>query len=119
MIFDEFDKLKDEVLLFFITLFNRLEGKCGIVVMGTDYLDKHVRRGCRLERRGYEEIFSRVGRTFIPVPVVNDAEVTKICKENGVEDEQVIKTVCNTCEGDLRRIKREVLKYKLMRSNAA
>ena len=35
LILDEADKLSDQVLYFFITLYNQLEGRCGIVLCGT------------------------------------------------------------------------------------
>ena len=43
LIFDEFDKLGDNVWGFFITLYNRLEEQCGIVLLSTDYIEKRMR----------------------------------------------------------------------------
>ena len=52
IILDEADKLSDQVMFFFITFYNKLEDYCGIVLMATDYLEKKVRRGLRLNQSG-------------------------------------------------------------------
>jgi DNA transposition AAA+ family ATPase len=116
IIFDEFDKLVDGVFIFFITLYNKLEDKCGIVLMGTDFLEKRIQRGLRLNKRGYEEIYSRIGRTFIDIPKTTKKEITRICQANGVSDEQTISEIYNTYDGDLRRLERAVHKYKIMQT---
>ena len=113
-VFDEFDKLKEEVFLFFITLYNKLEDKCGIVLLGTSYLEKRIKRGVNLNKRGYSEIYSRIGRKCISIPAVSRKEIAEICEANGCSDQETISEIFNTCEGDLRRVKRAVHKYKLM-----
>lgn len=65
IILDEADKLPDTVLYFFITLYNRLEDHCGIVLCATDHLSKRITKGIKLNRKGYKEINSRIGRKFI------------------------------------------------------
>jgi DNA transposition AAA+ family ATPase len=51
IIMDEADQLSDQVLYFFITLYNQLEDHCGIVMLATDYLEKKIKRGLRLNRQ--------------------------------------------------------------------
>jgi len=65
IVLDEVDKLPESVLLFFISLYNRLDGHCGLVLMGIDFLSKRIDRGVRMNKKGYKEIFSRIGRRFI------------------------------------------------------
>ncbi|AYD48232.1 ATP-binding protein [Arachidicoccus soli] len=113
---DEYDKLKDEVFLFFITIYNRLEGKCGLIIAGTEVLEKRIKKGVRLSKKGYSEIYSRVGRSFIHVPPPSKREIAEICEVNGCDDQQTIAEICNTCEGDIRRVKRAIHKYKLMQA---
>lgn len=113
LILDEADKLTDHVLYFFITLYNVLEGKCGIVLLATDFLEKRVLRGVRLRRKGYAEIFSRVGRRFIALPGSNKREVSAICKANGIDDMIAINSIYNEYDGDLRRVKRMVHKIAI------
>lgn len=108
IILDEADKLPDTVLYFFITLYNRLEDHCGIVMCATDHLSKRINKGIKLNRKGYKEINSRIGRKFIELKGVNYTDVTQICIANGVEDAKTIKDIFNDSEGDLRRVKRKI-----------
>ena len=106
IILNEADKLKDETLYFFITLYNLCEDKCGIVIMATDQLEKRISRGLFLNRKGYQEIFSRVSRRFIELKKPSKTDVTAICTANGVTDPETIMNIYNSCEGDLRRAKK-------------
>lgn len=112
LIIDEFDKVADPILYFFITLFNELEDFVSIVVTATDYLEKRILKGVRNNRKGYREIYSRLGRRFIQLPGVTYTDVTGICLANGVKDSKTIKDIFNDCEGDLRRVKRKVMAVK-------
>ena len=85
IVLDEADKLKDPVLYFFISLYNQLEGQCGIMLCATDYLQKRIERGLRFGRKGYEEIHSRIGRRFIKLDVINEGDIVAVCKANGVK----------------------------------
>lgn len=108
IILDEADKLTDQVLYFFITLYNKLEDRCGIVLCATDHLEKRIKRGLKINKKGYKEIYSRVGRRFIELKGVGSTDVMQICMLNGIEDKTTIKQVWEDCEGDLRRVKRKI-----------
>ena len=108
IILDEADKLRDQVLYFFISLYNSLEGHCGIVLVATDYLKNRIERGVRLKKKGYEEIFSRIGRKFVQLQVINGEDITAVCKANGVVDPAEIQKIIAESESDLRRVKRAV-----------
>ena len=116
IVLDEADKLNDQVLYFFITLYNYLKGKCGIVLMATDFLSKRIMRGYRMNKKGYAEILSRVGRKFIQLHGVNNEEVKLICEANDLSNPQDIAEVWNDCELDLRRVERMVHKKKIKNS---
>lgn len=77
LILDEADKLSDSVLYFFITLYNHLEDECGIVLCATNHLEKRIVRGIKLNRKGYSEIWSRLGRKCVPLKGVSAADVTR------------------------------------------
>lgn len=113
LILDEFDKVSDSILYFFITLYNRLEGNMGIVMMATDHLSKRIMKGRKMNKKGYAEIFSRVGRRFITLPSVSDKEVADISKANGISDPQDIHYIYNDSDGDLRRVKRAIHKCRM------
>lgn len=113
IILGEADKLPDNVLYFFITLYNMLEGKCAIVLMATNFLKKKIDNGLRLNRKGYAEIYSRLGRKFVTIPPVTAEEVAQICIANGVHEQVKHVEIFNECDGDLRRVERAVHKHKL------
>ncbi len=108
IILDEADKLRDQVLYFFISLYNQLEGHCGIIMAATDYLKNRIERGVRLKKKGYEEIYSRIGRKFVQLQVINGEDIAAVCKANGVTDPKTIQDIIAGAECDLRRVKRAV-----------
>mgnify|MGYP001043283925 FL=1 len=111
LIFDEGDKLTDCVLNYFISIYNRLEGRAGIVFMSTDYIKRRVDNGLRYNKKGYKEINSRIGRKFFDLNTTSRNDVYAICQANGLTNEAEIKRVLKdveTCDNDLRRVKRVV-----------
>lgn len=111
LIFDEGDKLTDCVLNYFISIYNRLEGRAGIVFMSTDYIKRRVDNGLRYNKKGYKEINSRIGRKFFDLNATSRNDVYAICQANGLTNEAEIKRVLKdveTCDNDLRRVKRVV-----------
>jgi DNA transposition AAA+ family ATPase len=108
IILDEADKLSDQVLYFFITMYNMLEDSCGIVLVATDHLSKRIKRGLKLNKKGYKEIYSRIGRRFIELRGLSNIDITAVCMANGIDDKRQIKEVIEDCELDLRRVKRKI-----------
>ncbi|MCK5015828.1 MAG: AAA family ATPase [Candidatus Peribacteraceae bacterium] len=108
IIMDEADKLSDQVLYFFITLYNQLEEHCAIILCATDHLAKRIKRGLKLNKKGYKEIYSRMGKKFIELEDVGSTDVMQVCMANGINDRQTIKEIYEDCEGDLRRVKRKI-----------
>lgn len=117
VILDEADKLSDQVLYFFISLYNQLEEHCAIILTATDYLEKRIKKGVRTNRKGYKEIYSRCGRKFIPLQQVNSEDVVAVCTANGVTDRNELEKIIDDCESDLRRVKRRVHAYNLAQNN--
>lgn len=108
IVLDEADKLSDQVLYFFISLYNQLEGRCGIIMTATRYLRARIEKGLRLNRKGYAEIYSRIGRKFVELPIHNSEDVAAVCAANGVTDAKTINSIVDEADGDLRRVKRSV-----------
>ncbi len=108
IILDEADKLTDQLLYFFITLYNQLEDECGIILTATDYLEKRLLKGIQLQKKGYNEIWSRIGRKCVPLRGVSAADVVKICEANGVTASKDIDAVVDDCDSDLRRVRRKI-----------
>ena len=113
IVLDEADKLSDRVLHFFITIYSKLEDTVGIVTCATQYLKKRIERGVVNNRKGYKEIYSRIGRKFIPMPVVNRGRHKAVCTANGLEDRREIERIIDDADNDLRRVKRLVCALKL------
>ncbi len=108
IIIDEADKLNDKVLYFFISLYNALEGKCGLIIMATPYLKKRIEDGVARNKKGYQEIHSRIGRTFLEVPKPSKTDISAIITANGITDPLTITDIFNKSESDLRSVKRLV-----------
>ena len=116
IVLDEADKLSDQVLYFFISLYNQLEDQCGIMLTATSNLKARIERGLRLNRKGYAEIYSRIGRKFVELPLPNSEDVAAVCVANGVSDTKAINRVIDEADGDLRRVKRSV--WAMMKGGA-
>lgn len=108
IVLDEADKLTDQVFYFFISLYNQLEDHCGIILCATNYLEKRIKKGLRTKRKGYEEIYSRMGRKFVELQVINSEDVAAVCVANGVTDTKSINRIIDDSDCDLRRVKRAV-----------
>lgn len=108
LIFDEWDKLSDSVWQFFITLYNRLEDVCGIVMLSTDYVEKRMSMGLKYQRKGYPEIWSRLGSKSVKLSRADYEDVKLVCEANGIADEEMIEDIARSAEGDLRRVRQLV-----------
>lgn len=86
LILDEADKLRPAALRFLIVLYNRLEDEIGLVAAGTENLEKEVKAGVRKAQKGYDEIDSRLGRSFVHLVGATREDVRLICEANGVTD---------------------------------
>lgn len=108
IVLDEADKLTDQVLYFFITLYNQLEDQTGIILCATNYLEKRIKRGVKLNKKGYNEIYSRIGRKCVELKGLTASDISAICQANGITVTTDIQNVVQDCESDLRRVKRSI-----------
>lgn len=111
LILDEADKMKDEVLYFFITIYNYLEDRCGIVMLSTDYFKKRISKGLNTNRKGYQEIYSRLGRRFVEIAAPGDQDIAMMCLAHGLSDHREISRIAMDSAGDLRRVKRHLQRF--------
>lgn len=117
LLFDEADKLTERVFHYFIDLYNRLEDKCGIVFFSTSYIKRRMMMGLRYDKKGYNEIHSRIGRKFFELEQTSPNDVYAICVANGLTDRKKIAEVVKDAEQydfDLRRVKKGVHRVKQM-----
>lgn len=120
LLFDEADKLTDTVFHYFITIYNRLEDKCGICFFSTNYIKRRMKAGLRYNKKGYNEMHSRIGRKFFDLEKTTPTDVYAIAMQNGLTDKKDIGDVIHDAEGydfDLRRVKKAVHKIKRMHEN--
>ena len=111
LIFDEADKLADSVMYYFISIYNALEGRCGIVFMSTAAIKKRISNGVLRDKKGYDEIESRICRRYVELTPVSAAEIEQICLVNNLQDPAAIKRVKDDVRAygnDLRRVKQSV-----------
>lgn len=121
LFFDEFDKLKNEVFLFFVTFYNKLEGKTAMVLQGAPYLSKRINDGVERQIKGFEEILSRINSKVIELPKNKVEELKNIAAINGVSDELETVRIANVSEGSIRRIRTDVRVFltKMKKKGAA
>jgi len=114
IVINEADKLNDTVLLNFITFFNYLEDECALIIIATEHLERKVIRGVTTNKMGFRELYSRIGRKFVKIPIPDKSDVRKICEANGINDEPTITKIYNDDRvvTDLRRVKRCIHKEK-------
>lgn len=122
LIFDEADKLTEPVFHYFISMYNKLEDKCGIVFLSTDYIKRRIERGLRYQKPGYKEFYSRIGRKYFELEETTANDVYSICVANGVQDKKKIEEIIRdteSCDFDLRRVKKAVHRTKRMGEQVA
>lgn len=132
LILDEANKLKPSSLRLIIPLYNKLKGDMGLVIVGADDLERHIKNGVRRDVRGYDELDSRLGRKFMHLYGTTIDDVRAICAANGVTDQLAQETIwqemrperikntegkyIDLVQDDLRRLERTILSRRLMQS---
>lgn len=119
VIIDQADKLKDPTLDLFMDFYNELDGYCAFLLSGVPALEKRILKGVQKDKIGYCELWSRIGRKFIPLKKPNAADVEAICIANGISDVDVIDAIWIQSDGDLRRVRRDIEKYYLIHRKTA
>lgn len=134
LILDEANKLKPSSLRLIIPLYNKLKGDMGLVIVGADDLERHIKNGVRRDVRGYDELDSRLGRKFMHLYGTSLDDVRAICAANGVTDHALQSTIWHEMrpqrvtnaqgkyeelvQDDLRRLERAILNLRLKQSRA-
>ena len=112
LIFDEGDKLKDNIIAYFITIYNKLHEVAGVLFLSTDYMKKRMEDGLKYNKSGYQELWSRLGRKFYIIDLNTTNDVQYICIENGLSNKDDLQTVKNdaiAADLDLRRVQKKVI----------
>ncbi|NIJ45023.1 DNA transposition AAA+ family ATPase [Wenyingzhuangia heitensis] len=111
-IYDQFDKLKEVQKDLFMDYYNSLDGHGGFVLSGVN-LHHQEKKGRNKNKTGYGERWSRVGSKIISLNELSYKDVESMCRVNGLDEEDEILEIFDTCLGDKRRVKRSVEQYFL------
>lgn len=128
LILDEVDKLTAEALRSLIPLYNELEDRLGVVALGTDNLERDIITGVTYKKKGYDEIYSRFGRSFVRLHGASKSDVAKMAKANNLKDSATINRIFQECNPvtinidgsfikvveDLRKVKRAIKRELIM-----
>lgn len=117
IIMDQFNKLRDGVKDLMIPLYNELEDQAGFFISGTSHLKTSFKRGVRLNKEGYQEMYSRMGRKFIEIKEPSQRDVKAISMANGIESSANLSDIWTDCERDLRRVRRKIHGIKEQNNN--
>ncbi len=98
LIIDEVDKLKPSALRTLIPIYNRTENRLGVVLSGTENFEKEIKAGVRLHKKGFDELESRFGRTYINLKGATEQDVFAICEANGLTDQESVCVVWSELE---------------------
>jgi len=104
LIDEEADKLKPGALRTLIPLFNRTEDRLGLIMSGTENLEKEIRQGVRLKKKGYDELESRFGRSYIHLKGATEKEVQAICEANGIDTPETIALIWGELEKESKPV---------------
>ena len=74
----------------------------------TQHLEKRLQKGLRIGRKGYEEVYSRIGRQCISLSVLSPEDISLVCTANGLTDSRRVRRIADEAQCDLRRVKRAV-----------
>lgn len=111
LIFDEGDKLNDLVFHYFITIYNQLKDKAGIIFLSTSYIEKRMESGLKHNKKGYQEINSRIGRKFYKISKNTANDVYAVCVANGIKEDKALENIIQDAasyENDMRRVTKKI-----------
>ena len=102
LLIDEADKLRPAALRTLIPIYNRTEHRLGVILSGTENLEKELKAGVRLHKKGFDELESRIGRTYIHLKGATEQDIYAICEANGV----IMKETQTQIWSDLEKVKK-------------
>jgi hypothetical protein len=93
IVIDDAGKLSPTILRIIQIIYDRTKDRAGIVVMGTPQLKKMLDLKAKLDVMGFRELLRRFAY-WITLDGINEADVMKICKANGITDPDAIRYLC-------------------------
>jgi len=114
LIIDEYDKVleKQGVFDLFKTFYDATLGFCGFVLCGTPALQAELGKRVKANKIGYVELLSRVGREYVHLWHISNADVKLVCNANGINEIEAIKEIrVQLGQGDMRQLKSIIEEY--------
>ena len=96
LIIDDAHKLKDRVLHLMLSLSNAMAGSVGIVLMGSELLQRKI--------TGYNKIYNSFGQRFVTLTRLSPHDIPAVCRANGIDDDILISAIEEECIGNLHKI---------------
>lgn len=117
VIFDESDKLQENVFSYLLDIENHIKGSCGILCLSTSYIKRRIELGLRYNKRGYAELNSRIGSKVFELEETSYNDALAICQHNGLEGRALKEALDDAAkyDFDLRRVYRAVVRSKKMK----
>lgn len=120
IVIDEAGDLHNNTYLLLKRIYNELEFRCGMYLLGARGLKKRIDSAIRNRTNGFEEVFSRFGSrytTVLPEGMKERkeflrAEALLVAQANGLTDAERTNRLLSR-EFDLRTVRREVLKSRI------
>lgn len=111
LIVDDAGKLSDTNLRMMQIIYDRTEGRAGILLAGTEFLKKNIDKKARQDKMGFRELRRRVAY-WQELETIPMRDVRAICEQNGIIDTQAIKYLTNSCKdfGTLKNMITNALK---------
>ena len=113
LILDQANSLKPSALKFLIHLYNALEDEMSVVIVGTENLEKEIKRGVQYDKDGYDEIESRFGRHYLHLLGASKSDVAKICQANGLTDKALQRAIYKECGPAVKSVGEEEAKVQI------
>ena len=110
LLLDQANSLKPSALKFLIHLYNELEDEMSVIIVGTENLEKEIKRGVRYNKHGYDEIDSRFGRNYIHLIGATKKDVAMVCQANGVNSKKLHTDIFNECNPIAKKIGGQIIK---------
>lgn len=125
LIIDEADKLKDGVINFFKTFYNKTTDNAGFILCGAPHFKSRLEKGIRKQKQAYQEIHSRFGGEFLPLHKITADDVALICECNDIQNKEDVDYILDILvqkfgtNYDFRNVKYVIDQLKMKKSKAA
>lgn len=119
LILDDAGKISDALLRVIQIIYDRTEGRAGIVIAGVEYLQTMLEKKARRNIMGFRELRRRVAY-WEEMSELSREDFENVCQANGVSDTGAIKYLQQNCIdlGTLRNMIENLKKYAEKRGEA-